>query len=126
MPQWARRSSLVKSVLTTDEVASTDRHGRLIGGLDSYEQVGGVRRDLFDEEGGGYALNVALLDRRAIETLEDFATPYRSRLKMSGDGIQAPGLVFQLSARYPTKVELSAEDQAEYDAIAEDHDTSPN
>lgn len=75
---WSRHAYHIKSALVTDEVASTDKRIKLIGGLDVYEQAGGtVRRDLFDENRGGYALDVSLIDRLVMERLEAEAEPFR-------------------------------------------------
>ncbi len=124
LPQWDRNAYRIKSNLVTDEVASTDRRVVLIGGLDAYEQAGGaVRRDLFDEQGGGYALDVALLDRLASQRLEDVAAPYREQgWKWVETAFERPDWIFDMPRVYPQDVEPSAEDQAEYDALVNEHD----
>ncbi|SMF25822.1 MULTISPECIES: ParB/RepB/Spo0J family partition protein [Rhizobiaceae] len=124
LSQWDRRARQIKSALMTEEVPSTDRRVMLIGGLDVYEQAGGaVRRDLFDEEGGGYALDVALLDRLASEKLEDAAAPYRGAgWKWVETAFERPDWIFNFPRIYPTEVELSAEDQAEHDSLSQEHD----
>jgi ParB family chromosome partitioning protein len=124
LPQWDRKVRLIKSALMTDEVASTDRRVNLIGGLDAYEQAGGaVRRDLFDEEGGGYALDVALLDKLASEKLEDAAAPYRGTgWKWVETAFERPDWIFNIPRVYPTEVELSDEEQAEHDALVSERD----
>lgn len=123
LPQWDRQAYRIKSNLVTDEVASTDRRVMLIGGLEAYEQAGGaVRRDLFDEQGGGYALDVALLDRLVSERLEDVAAPYREQgWKWVETAFGRPDWIFDIPRIYPEEAELSAEDQAEYDALVNEH-----
>ncbi len=124
LPHWDRQVHRIKSNLVTDEVASTDRRVKLIGGLDAYEQAGGaVRRDLFGEQGEGYALDVALLDKLAMRTLEDVAAPYREQgWKWVETAFARPDWIFNIPRIYPTEVELSAEDQAEYDALVSERD----
>ena len=124
LPEWDRKPRQIKSALMTDEVASTDRRVVLIGGLDVYEQAGGaVRRDLFGEQGEGYALDVALLDRLASEKLEDAAAPYREAgWKWVETAFERPDWIFNVPRVYPTEVELSAEDQAEHDALDSERD----
>ncbi|MGV1793613.1 ParB/RepB/Spo0J family partition protein [Rhizobium sp. A37_96] len=124
LPHWDRQVHRIKSGLVTDEVASTDRRVKLIGGLDAYEQAGGaVRRDLFGEQGEGYALDVALLDRLAMQTLEDVAAPYREQgWKWVETAFARPDWIFNIPRVYPEDVELSAEDQAEYDALVSERD----
>jgi ParB family chromosome partitioning protein len=124
LPQWDRKARQIKSALMTEEVAGTDRRVTLIGGLDAYEEAGGaVRRDLFDEEGSGYALDVALLDRLASEKLEDAAVPYRGAgWKWVETAFERPDWTFNFPRIYPTEAELSAEDQAEHDALSQEHD----
>ncbi len=124
LPQWDRHARLIKSALMTEEVASTDRRVTLIGGLDAYEQAGGsVRRDLFGEQGEGYALDVALLDKLAMEALEDVAAPYRDKgWKWVETAFARPDWIFNIPRVYPEDVELSAEDQAEYDTLVSERD----
>ncbi|WP_349962904.1 ParB/RepB/Spo0J family partition protein [Rhizobium sp. ZPR3] len=124
LAQWDRNAHRIKSNLVTGEAASTDRRVMLIGGLDAYEQAGGaVRRDLFDEQGGGYALDVALLDRLVSEKLEKVAAPYREQdWKWVETAFERPDWIFDRPRIYPEDVELSVEDQAEYDALINEHD----
>jgi ParB family chromosome partitioning protein len=110
--------------LVTDEVASTDRRVILIGGLDAYEQAAGaVRRDLFYEQGGGYALDVAMLDRLVSEKLEEGAAPYREKgWKWVETAFERPDWIFNIPRIYPKEAELSAEDQVEYYALVRERD----
>lgn len=56
-------------MLTHDKVPTDDPRFRYVG-EDTYLAAGGaITRDLFDEEGGGYATDSALIDRLALEKL---------------------------------------------------------
>lgn len=121
---WDRHAGRIKSNLLTDEVASTDRRVKFVGGLDAYEQAGGaIRRDLFDADGGGYALDVALLDRLVSEKLDEAAVQYRQQgWKWVEATSERPEWMFNIPRVYPVEVELSDEVQAEYDALCQEHD----
>ncbi|WP_064697380.1 ParB/RepB/Spo0J family partition protein [Rhizobium aegyptiacum] len=124
MPGWDRHANRIKSNLVTGEVASTDRRVKLIGGLDAYEQAGGaVRRDLFDEERGGYVLDVALLDRLASQQLDDVAAPFREQgWRWVETAFARPDWIFNIPRIYPEEVELSPGDQADHDALVSERD----
>src|SRR5262245_42588177 len=60
---------IIRRQLTESAVRASDRRARFLG-LDSYDAAGGVvLRDLFEEDGGGWLQDVALLDRLAAEKL---------------------------------------------------------
>ena len=60
---------LIRRQLTESAVRASDRRARFVG-LDAYEAAGGmVLRDLFEDDGGGWLQDVALLDRLATEKL---------------------------------------------------------
>jgi ParB family chromosome partitioning protein len=68
----------IKAALRRDAIAPSDKRIRLIGGMEAYEQAGGeVKRDLFDERGQGYAVEVVLVERLAAEKLEALAGELR-------------------------------------------------
>ncbi|MGE7416178.1 ParB N-terminal domain-containing protein [Methylobacterium tarhaniae] len=71
---WQRDDARsIRHALTEGDVPSRDRRVRFVG-LDVYEAAGGgVKRDLFDAEGGGYCTDPALLDRLTREKLEAVA-----------------------------------------------------
>jgi ParB family chromosome partitioning protein len=57
-------------MLTEDTVRASDRRARFVG-LETYEQAGGgVLRDLFEHDDGGWLQDVALLDRLVTEKLK--------------------------------------------------------
>jgi ParB family chromosome partitioning protein len=121
---WSRHAHHIKSALVTDEVASSDKRIKLIGGLDVYEQAGGtVRRDLFDENRGGYALDVSLVDRLAMERLDAEAEPFRSQgWGFVEVGFERPDWIYRVPRVYPTEVELSADEQSERLQLCAEHD----
>ncbi len=124
LSHWDREAYRIKSSLMTGEVAHTDRRVKLIGGLYDYEQAGGaVRRDLFGEPGDGYVLDVALLDRLAMERLEEVAAPYREKgWKWVETSFLRPDWIFNIPRVYPVEVEPTSEEQAEYQALHDEYD----
>lgn len=75
----AHRTAVLR-MLTHEKVETSDRRFRFVG-EDAYLAAGGaITRDLFDEEGGGYATDSALLDRLAMEKL----TPYVAEIEAKG------------------------------------------
>jgi ParB family chromosome partitioning protein len=66
-------ANIVRRRLAQSDIPTSDRRVQLIG-LARYEAAGGVvRRDLFDDAGGGYVLDVALLDSLVDEVLQEKA-----------------------------------------------------
>jgi ParB family chromosome partitioning protein len=60
---------LIRRQLTESAVRASDRRAQFVG-LDAYEAAGGgVLRDLFEDDGGGWLQDVALLDRLVTEKL---------------------------------------------------------
>ncbi|MET4358697.1 ParB family chromosome partitioning protein [Bradyrhizobium sp. RT9b] len=60
----------IRRMLTENTVRASDRRVQFIG-LDAYEQAGGgVLRDLFEHDDGGWLQDVALLDRLVTEKLK--------------------------------------------------------
>jgi len=60
----------VRRALTEGAVRAGDKRAQFVG-VESYEAAGGVvLRDLFQNDGGGWLQDPALLDRLAIETLQ--------------------------------------------------------
>jgi len=70
----------IRRQLTEGAVSSADRRAVFVG-IEAYENAGGiVNRDLFDEDGGGWLQDPALLDRMVIE-----------KLKAEAEKVQAEG-----------------------------------
>jgi ParB family transcriptional regulator, chromosome partitioning protein len=61
--------NFIVRMLTHDKVPTDDRRFLFIGEEAYLAAGGGIVRDLFDEEGGGYATDSALLERLALEKL---------------------------------------------------------
>jgi ParB family transcriptional regulator, chromosome partitioning protein len=116
---YNREPYLIRRQLTESAVRASDRRARFIG-LDAYEAAGGmVLRDLFEDDGGGWLQDVALLDRLATE-----------KLAMEAEKIAAEGwkwievaVDFQYGhARHlrrldGVEVELTPDEQATFDAL---------
>lgn len=74
---------LIRRQLTESAVRASDRRARFVS-IEGYEAAGGVvLRDLFEEDGGGWIQDVALLDRLATEKL---ATEAEKIAAEGGDG----------------------------------------
>ena len=59
----------IRRALTENTVRASDRRARFVG-VDAYERAGGgVERDLFEHDDGGWLQDVALLDRLVTEKL---------------------------------------------------------
>jgi ParB family chromosome partitioning protein len=70
----------IRRQLTEGAVSSTDRRAFFVG-IEAYEKAGGVvTRDLFDDDGGGWLQDPAMLDRLVIE-----------KLKVEAEKVQAEG-----------------------------------
>jgi len=78
LPSWNRNAYTIKAALRRDAIAPSDKRIRMNGGMEAYEQAGGeVKRDLFDERGQGYAVEVVLFEPLAAEKLEALAGELR-------------------------------------------------
>src|SRR3954471_5238923 len=109
----------IRRMLTENTVRASDRRARFIG-LDAYEQAGGgILRDLFEHDDGGWLQDVALLDRLVTE-----------KLKAEAETIAGEGWKWiSLAAEFPyghtnglreiegKPVDLSPEEQAAIDAL---------
>jgi ParB family chromosome partitioning protein len=110
---------LIRRQLTESAVPATDRRARFVG-LESYEAAGGaVLRDLFEDDGRGWLQDVALLDRLATEKLAAEA----HRVAAEGWKWVEVAVDFRyghanhLRQLHGTPVELSAEEEATFDAL---------
>src|SRR4051812_17056526 len=109
----------IRRMLTEHTVRASDRRVQFIG-LDAYEQAGGgVLRDLFEHDDGGWLQDAALLDRLVTE-----------KLKAEAGTIAAEGWKWiSLATEFPyghtdglreiegKPVDLSPEEQATIDAL---------
>jgi ParB family chromosome partitioning protein len=73
LPDFNRSRSAIMDALAEGQVASDDRRALFIG-AEAYEAAGGlIVRDLFDEDGGGYFADAALLSCLVREKLAEVA-----------------------------------------------------
>jgi ParB family transcriptional regulator, chromosome partitioning protein len=70
LPPYQRSRIAILRALSEGQVASDDRRAVFVG-AEAYQAAGGsITRDLFDEEGGGFFADAALLNRLVREKLE--------------------------------------------------------
>ncbi|MBV9984900.1 ParB/RepB/Spo0J family partition protein [Bradyrhizobium sp.] len=112
----------IRRMLTENTVRASDRRARFIG-LDAYEQAGGgILRDLFEHDDGGWLQDVALLDRLVTEKLTAEAE------KIAKEGWKWISLAFEfpyahasgLRALQGKPADLTSEEQATIDALNAD------
>ncbi|MBU0557571.1 MAG: ParB N-terminal domain-containing protein [Alphaproteobacteria bacterium] len=124
----------IRRMLTEGAVRACDKRARFID-IDAYiEAGGGVMRDLFQGDDGGWLQDVGLVDLMVSERLHEEA------MKVQAEGWRwidaAPdfpyGHSYGLRQLRGTPVEISAEEQAtrdalqaEYDALMAEHEDSP-
>jgi ParB family transcriptional regulator, chromosome partitioning protein len=119
LPTFNRSRDAILRALSEGQVASDDRRAAFVG-AEAYQAAGGVIvRDLFDEDGGGFFADAALLNRLVKEKLAQHAAA------IEAEGwkwiIVEPEFDHEMTAGmrrvYPEDVPLSAEDQAELDEL---------
>jgi ParB family chromosome partitioning protein len=120
---YSRDPVTIRRMLTETNVAATDRRAVFVG-HEAYTEAGGtILRDLFTEDRGGYFEDAALLDRLALEKLQQVAAALQEAegWKWAEANLDFPH-GHGLRRVYPRQVELSAEDQAAYDAAQAEYD----
>lgn len=124
LPTWDRSAQTIKRRLTAEEVPATDKRLTLIGGLEVYEAAGGpVRRDLFSDNGGGFACDSGLLEKLVAEKLEAEAEAVKAEgWKWVECAPQQLDNIYQMGRVYPQRFDLNDEDQAKLDALTERYD----
>jgi ParB family transcriptional regulator, chromosome partitioning protein len=110
---------LIRRQLTDSAVRASDRRARFAS-VEAYEAAGGViLRDLFEDDGGGWLQDVALLDRLATEKLaieaEKIATEGWKWIEVAVDFRY--GHAHHLRRLDGVQVELTADEQATFDAL---------
>ena len=113
----------IRRAMTESKVAVSDRRARFVG-VEAYEAAGGgILRDLFTEDGGGWLEDVVLLDRLVGEKLTGLADEARERegWKWAEAGLEYPDLS-AFGRVYPVAVERSEADAAEIAALSEEYD----
>ncbi|MBX9706325.1 MAG: ParB/RepB/Spo0J family partition protein [Caulobacteraceae bacterium] len=113
----------IRRAMTEAKVAVGDRRVRFVG-VEAYEAAGGgILRDLFTEDGGGWLEDVVLLDRLVGEELTGLADEARGRegWKWAEAALEYPDLS-AFGRVYPVAVERSEADAAEIAALSEEYD----
>jgi ParB family transcriptional regulator, chromosome partitioning protein len=124
LPSFSRSASSIRAALAGEGVRASDKRVKFLGGLDAYEAAGGtVRRDLFDEL-GGYAMDLAKLEALVAAKLETHAKAVRAEGWKWVEIV--PEMPWEVLATYshvyPTKAELSDEQQAELYRLSSEYD----
>ena len=114
----------IRRLLTDGAVRGGDKRAVFVG-AEAYEAAGGtIERDLFQDDGGGYFRDVALLDRLVAEKLNGEAEAIRAEgwkwVEVQADF--SYGHVYGLRRLYPTTEPLSEAEQAEHDALLAEQD----
>ena len=113
----------IRRAMTEAKVRVDDRRVRFVG-VEAYEaEGGGVLRDLFTEDGGGWLEDVVLLDRLVGDKLTGLADEARERegWKWAEACLDYPD-VSAFGRVYPVAVERSDADVAEIAALSEEYD----
>lgn len=109
----------IRRMLTENTVRASDRRVQFVG-LDAYEQAGGgILRDLFEHDDGGWLQDVALLDRLVTEKLKAEAE------RIAAEGWKWISVAVDLPYGHTTRlrelegkpVDLTSEAQATIDAL---------
>jgi len=120
---YNRSASLIRRLLTEQEVEASDRRAVFVG-VEAYEAAGGrVRRDLFAEDRGGWFEDVGLLDRLVTEKLAAEAEAVRTAegWRWAEAHIDYPH-AHGLRRVYPRAPEVDEANQARLSALAEEYD----
>lgn len=117
LPHASRRTVL--QALTEGQVEADDRRAVFVG-LEAYRKAGGViTRDLFDEEGGGYLADAALLDRLVREKLQAMAAEVVAEgwkwVSVSPEYDYAE--TSKMRRVWPSPLPVSADDKAKREAL---------
>ncbi|QOZ24247.1 ParB/RepB/Spo0J family partition protein [Bradyrhizobium sp. CCBAU 51753] len=115
----------IRRLLTERAVRASDRRARFVG-LAAYEAAGGdVLRDLFEEDGGGWLEDVALLERLVAEKLraeaESIAAEGWKWIEITAASLPY-GHDHGLRRLDGDPAALSAEEQARFDALQAEYD----
>ncbi|MCM5688626.1 ParB/RepB/Spo0J family partition protein [Sinorhizobium meliloti] len=124
LPSWNCDHRAIRAALQGEAVKATDKRMKLIGGLDAYEAAGGaVKRDLFDEQNGGYALDVALVEKLVADRLEAEADALRAEGWKWVEVVPVvPNEAHYMHRVYPSDIPLTDEEQAEEERLEAEHD----
>lgn len=118
-----RQPYAIRRAMTEAKVPAEDRRAIFVG-LEAYAEAGGtILRDLFTEDRGGWLEDVALLDRLAAEKIAALAEDIGKAegWKWAKGHLDYPS-AHGLARAYPHKVERTAEQQAEIEAVSAEYD----
>ena len=120
---WNKTPQVIRRAMTETKVSVGDRRAVFVGAEAYAEAGGGILRDLFTEDGGGWFEDPALLDRLAAERLEDIAREVRQRegWKWAEAHLDYPHS-HGLGRIYAHAVERSPEQTAQIAALSEEYD----
>jgi ParB family chromosome partitioning protein len=114
----------IRAALTEGEIPSTDKRVRFVG-LDAYEEAGGaVRRDLFNTGNSGYILNAEVLQKLVQDKIAEAVATVTAEgwqwveIRDSFDWQERS----QFRQHHGELTPLSAERQADYDALIAERD----
>ncbi|WP_433949145.1 ParB/RepB/Spo0J family partition protein [Brevundimonas diminuta] len=113
----------IRRAMTEAKVRADDRRVSFVG-LEAYEaEGGGVLRDLFTEDGGGWLDDPVLLDRLVSEKLAGLAEEARQREGWKwAEACAEFADVADFGRVYPVAVERSEADAADMAALSEEYD----
>jgi ParB family chromosome partitioning protein len=120
LPSYNRHASSIRHALAGEDVKASDKRLRFLGGLDAYEAAGGaVKRDLFDDHSGGYATDIALLEKLVADKMEAEAEAVRAEgWKWVETVSEIDWQALQdFDRRYPEHGELTEEQAEELEAL---------
>lgn len=120
----------IKRLLTEGAVHAANKRAVFVG-IDAYEAAGGaVLRDLFEQDGGGWLQDPALLDRLVADRLAQEAAALRAEGWKWVEAVETLPYGYRSGLRLIQGSTTLTEDeqgalaalQAEYDALSEEHD----
>ncbi|MEH3099681.1 ParB/RepB/Spo0J family partition protein [Sphingomonas adhaesiva] len=121
---WQKEPWQIRRMLTEKAVRAAEKRARFVG-IEAYEAAGGgVLRDLFESDDGGWLQDVGLLDRLVAEKLKSIAD------EIAGEGwkwveaaVSLPyGVAAGLRALAGTPLDLTAEEKTTIAALTEEND----
>jgi ParB family chromosome partitioning protein len=123
LPHYNRSRDAILRALSEGQVSSDDRRAAFVG-AEAYQAAGGsIIRDLFDEEGGGFFADAALLNRLVREKLEAEAATIKAEgwkwiiVEPEFDHAMTAGM----RRVYAEAAPLSEADQAKLDELEQRH-----
>lgn len=119
LPPYSRDARSVRAALQAEAVKVTDKRIKFIGGIEVYEAAGGaVKRDLFDTQNSGYALDVALVEKLVAERLEIEADKLRAEgWKWVECVRELPHAAYHMTRVYPQEIPMTDAHLAELNAL---------